>query len=792
MRNLRLLASVASLGLLLSACGGGDSFEPQGTGGQAEGGGSTGTTTTTGHGGSGGATGSGGAGGTTGSGGNTGGTGGTTGSGGNTGGTGGSAIVDVDGDGYASDVDCNDGDPDIHPGANEKCNGVDDDCDGVIDNGVTGTLYLDADQDGYGVDAAATNIQGCGAQAGYSATAGDCDDANPSVNPGATEACNGVDDNCDGQVDEGVTKTTYYPDADGDGYGVDAGSVQTCTAPSGNFVTLNGDCDDTDKDRFPGNPEVCDGKDNDCDAATADPGVTDWYKDADGDGYGDLAQKQSSCAQPAGYVGNAQDCDDGNKNINPAAIEICDGVDNNCVGGVDEGPIATYPDVDGDGYGDASAQPTYRCAADAAHVADNTDCNDNDKKINPAAIEIPGNGIDENCDGGDSALGTQCEPQASGISTIPYTINASLVATDNKPGNPRGAYMWDEYELASEAGKPFTILMSGSRIKAIDSHLYASANSCFVGANLENATWASNHPKDPNNRARIVVPAPATGFYDIAAAEDTATKGNYVLSVLPGQLGRTCGADDQAVWPLGWRQDGSLDTGDKTPNGPIALGDRADDFEVWFDANQPYTVLHYPVTYSGARVSISSGADCKTEVASAKNTAYNRGLNLVYTPTKAGIYAVWPSNTTAGVEGSYNINVVPGNVGESCFKGAGGTAGTGDALAFWPINRAAMVETLTIGDRVDPWLGNRYFDDFETWLEANEEVTLTVTSSAFTPWILVTSASACSTVLWSEKPTSGNKATVTFKPTTSGIYTIIATSNALSAAGNYSVSGTYN
>ena len=81
------------------------------------------------------------------------------------------------------------------------------------------------------------------APAGYISTPGDCDDANPNVNPGANERpCNGIDDNCNGQIDEGV-KTTYYADTDVDGYGNPNVTTQACSVPNG-YVSNNSDCND--------------------------------------------------------------------------------------------------------------------------------------------------------------------------------------------------------------------------------------------------------------------------------------------------------------------------------------------------------------------------------------------------------------------------------------------------------------------------------------------------------------------------------------------------------------------
>ncbi len=144
---------------------------------------------------------------------------------------------------------------------------------------------------------------------GYIATSDggdDCDDGDPSVNPGATEACNGVDDNCDGNIDEGVPAT--YTDADGDGYG-DPNSPLACSDPNG--VTNSADCNDTDPLAFPGADEVCNGHDDNCDGHVDEnlPIVTS-YADLDGDGSGDPTNTTTDCQVPAGYVANSDDCDD--------------------------------------------------------------------------------------------------------------------------------------------------------------------------------------------------------------------------------------------------------------------------------------------------------------------------------------------------------------------------------------------------------------------------------------------------------------------------------------------------
>ncbi|MEI2675829.1 MAG: MopE-related protein [Chitinophagaceae bacterium] len=306
------------------------------------------------------------------------------------------SFADVDGDGYTSDVDCNDADAAINPGASESCNGIDDNCDGNIDEGVQTTYYADMDGDTYG-DAGNTTMA-CSMPEGYVADATDCNDADAAVNPAATEVCNGIDDNCDGNNDEGLTFTTYYADADGDTYG-DAGStVSTCDGAPEGYVSDATDCNDADAAVNPGATEICNGIDDNCDG-NIDEGVQNtYYADMDGDTYGDASSTTMACSAPEGYVSDATDCNDADGAVNPGATEVCNGIDDNCDGNTDEGVENTYyADADGDTYGDAGST-TMACSAPEGYVSDATDCNDADGAVNPGATEVC-NGIDDNCDG---------------------------------------------------------------------------------------------------------------------------------------------------------------------------------------------------------------------------------------------------------------------------------------------------------------------------------------------------------------------------------------------------------
>jgi len=233
--------------------------------------------------------------------------------------TAGGSLYDVDGDGFGyCGGDCNDWDPTIHPGASEVCDGLDQDCDGILDNG---TECYDDDGDGY-----AENDN-------------DCNDGDPAVSPVLDELYgNGIDDNCDGIVDDGSI------DSDGDGYTTEAG-----------------DCDDTDPSAGPGMPELPNRVDDDCDGVV-DEGTVMY--DDDGDGYTEMDG----------------DCDDTDPSVHPGTTETANWIDDNCDGVTDEGTI--YGDDDGDGFSEVGG-----------------DCDDADATVSPGMPEVTGDGKDNNCDG---------------------------------------------------------------------------------------------------------------------------------------------------------------------------------------------------------------------------------------------------------------------------------------------------------------------------------------------------------------------------------------------------------
>ena len=321
--------------------------------------------------------------------------------------TGTPSAVDADGDGFAGDDDCDDSDASINPDADEACDGIDNDCDGEVDEDLTQTWYADQDGDGFGDPGG--GLDSCEPGAGYVDNADDCDDTDVAIHPDADELCDGVDNDCDGAVDEddATDATTWYADADADGYGDTAVSQQSCDEPSG-FVAVTGtadsDCDDTDTTINPAAAELCDGVDNDCDGAVDEDDATDastWYADNDGDGFGDGSVSQVGCEAPSGFVANGSDCDDTDANINESAAELCDGVDNDCDGTADERDALDastwYADDDADGFGDVGST-TVACDEPSGYAADSSDCDDSDATISPAVAELC-DGVDNDCDG---------------------------------------------------------------------------------------------------------------------------------------------------------------------------------------------------------------------------------------------------------------------------------------------------------------------------------------------------------------------------------------------------------
>jgi len=299
-------------------------------------------------------------------------------------------MTDSDGDGVVDAEDCGPLDPYIYPGAPELCDQTDNNCNGVRDEVAPGNdrvHYEDLDGDGWG--GARTESRQCARLEGAVYQDGDCDDTDPrfhptapelgcddptdydgdgednlgdadgdgfidcedcddlraDINPAGIEVCNDLDDDCNGVVDEdALDMTTWYQDNDRDGWGT-AEVIEACRRPDG-YAGQFGDCNDFDRWMHPGNTfdAICQLATN-CNGQLDVPFLPLVYFDRDGDGFGDpdglvyidCYNPPDEQEPPSFSVEDNSDCDDAQATVNPNATELCNGIDDNCDGVVDEG-----------------------------------------------------------------------------------------------------------------------------------------------------------------------------------------------------------------------------------------------------------------------------------------------------------------------------------------------------------------------------------------------------------------------------------------------------------------------
>jgi len=271
--------------------------------------------------------------------------------------------IDDDGDGTADGSDCNPIDASIAPGAPETCDAVDSNCNGsLVDqfndlDGDDEPDCIDLDDDG-----------------DLDPDASDCGPLDDTIFNGATEVCDAIDQDCDGDLVES------FADTDGDGT-PDCVDVDL----DGDGFNAGLDCDDADASIFPGAPESCDMVDSDCNGD-----LVDGEADLDGDGTPDCVDAD---ADGDGFL-SAQDCGDSDPNVYPNAPEVCDGIDQDCDGDM----VESYSNLDGDAVPDCADDDADGDGVDALD-----DCDDLDSASTVVAADGDCDGVlsAEDCDDGD-------------------------------------------------------------------------------------------------------------------------------------------------------------------------------------------------------------------------------------------------------------------------------------------------------------------------------------------------------------------------------------------------------
>ena len=297
-------------------------------------------------------------------------------------------VDDADGDGVVAvecgGLDCDDADANRFPGNTEVCDAEehDEDCD------ATTFGQRDVDGDGW-IRATCCNRD----SEGVLFCGEDCDDNDRTATPISPEVCDSVDNDCDGFVDERVARPGFV-DADFDLHGDASRPLEACPGTPG-WSPVGDDCDDADRTRFFGTPEEANGRDDDCDGAVDEAvSVVVWYRDSDGDGYGNAAGGTlSASARPEGFSAFDSDCDDQDAAINPAAPELCNARDDDCDGRANyaiDALLGNLEDDDADGFPDAACAPSGVPG----------DCDDDDPFVRPGAAELLGDLVDNDCDGG--------------------------------------------------------------------------------------------------------------------------------------------------------------------------------------------------------------------------------------------------------------------------------------------------------------------------------------------------------------------------------------------------------
>jgi hypothetical protein len=262
----------------------------------------------------------------------------------------------------------------------------------------------------------------------------------------------------------------YWVDGDGDGYGYGhTYDVERWCRLRPGFAANRDDCDDTNPSTYPDAPELCDGLDNNCNGRTDGKNEIEqlfWYADQDGDGFGDPLSEVLDCAPPeADWIDMGDDCDDSMDAVFPGATEICNGLDDNCIGGIDEAPLIDF-DEDEDGY--------LACG--------DGDCDDGDAKVYPGAFDA--------CDDHDN----DCDGYANQHDMDAWEPNDSLAAAVWVAGNDTWASVTPNFNSVDDAMDVF-LVETENDIEFLINTFYISADVTDVpeGVTLTMELWSEGY-----------------------------------------------------------------------------------------------------------------------------------------------------------------------------------------------------------------------------------------------------------------------------------------------------------
>ncbi len=370
----------------------------------------------------------------------------------------------------------------------------------------------------------------------------DCDDDDADRHPGNAETCD------EAMHDEDCDLTTYGPrDQDGDGY-----DDAACCNVSSSGATCGDDCDDTRAGAHPSLAEVCDAFDNDCDGAVDEDVLVVVYPDHDHDGYG-AGTSESRCPGSPDFAASAGDCNDEEALVSPGVPEVCDALDNDCDGAVDEAvQVLLYPDADGDGFGMGGTTGMLGCASSSGYATATGDCDDAIATIHPSAPEHCDR-VDEDCSTGGGVASEEDEDD-DGHAAPTATCEGGALPKDDCDDTDANGYVnvtvrHDVDGDGTCAGASYTACTDGGA--PMGAHLLPCADDCLdTAAEVPDATGACPPVTISVGQEFFTCLPPSTTTYRATCPPGWRWTGDCVTSVSCTVSRATSGAGDCTVAPV--------------------------------------------------------------------------------------------------------------------------------------------------------------------------------------------------------------------------------------------------